>query len=416
MTLSPKMPKVNLYKLKKLILSAILIFLIFSAGYFVGSRGFNISLKGNSKVKIEREIPSRYKNVDFSLFWEVWDTLEASYYDQSKINKGSMVYGAIEGMVSAIGDPYTVFLPPEENKVVQEDLEGSFEGIGIQIGFKGTQLTVIAPLADTPAEKAGVEAGDFIIGIKDEKKKLDIGTSGLSLPDAVKAIRGPAGSVVTLALLREGETKPLVVDVVRGKITVPSVILSYKEKDGKNIAYVKLLKFAAETDGQWDRVVREILKSDADSIVLDLRNNPGGYLLGAVDIAGEFLKNNTLVVIEQGPDDHKNEFRTSSFPRLANYDLVILVNKGSASASEILAAALREQVGVKLIGETTFGKGTIQEPRQVDGSAGLHITTAKWLTPKSEWINEKGIKPDIEVKDDLNTKEDEQLQKSLDLL
>ena len=410
------MPKVNLYKLKKLISSIILVSVIFSAGYLIGNHSFKINLQGNSKVKIERNVPSRYKDVDFSLFWEVWDTLKESYYDQSKIDKGNMVYGAIEGMVSALGDPYTVFLPPEENKVVQEDLEGSFGGIGIQIGFKGTQLAVIAPLADTPAEKAGIEAGDFIIGIKDEKKDLDIGTSGLSLPDAVKAIRGPAGSVVTLALLREGETKPLIVDVVRGKITVPSVILSYKEKDGKKIAYVKLLKFAAETDGQWDKVVKEILKSDANSIVLDLRNNPGGYLLGAVDIAGEFLKNNTLVVMEQGPDGHKNEFRTSGFPRLANYNLVILVNKGSASASEILAAALREQMGVKLIGETTFGKGTIQEPRQVDGSAGLHITTAKWLTPKSEWINEKGIKPDIEVKDDLNTKEDEQLQKSLDLL
>ncbi|HJX45762.1 MAG TPA: S41 family peptidase [Patescibacteria group bacterium] len=408
------MPKVNIIRLRKIFISTILVVLIFSGGYYLGKQGYKASFTKLSEIKIERNVPLD-KNVDFNLFWKVWDVMVSDYFDKTKINPKEMVYGAIRGMVSAIGDPYTVFLPPEENKVVQEDLQGSFQGVGIQIGFRGTQLAVIAPLPKSPAEEAGVKPGDYIIGIKDENKKIDVSTSGMSLPDAVEIIRGSSGTKVTLTLLRDGSDKPIVVDIVRKDINVPSVILSFEGKE-KDIANVKLLKFAGETNGEWEKTVRDILKNKPKGIILDLRNNPGGYLQGAVDIAGEFLPNNTLVVYEAKSNGTKNEFRTDKFPRLANIPMVILVNKGSASASEILAGALRDQAKIKLVGDTTFGKGTIQEPRQVDGGAGLHITVAKWLTPKETWVNGQGLEPDVKLEDNSETKEDEQFDKAIEVL
>ncbi|OGM08679.1 hypothetical protein A2W13_03295 [Candidatus Woesebacteria bacterium RBG_16_36_11] len=408
------MPKVNIIRLRKILLSLVFIVVIFSGGYFLGNRNYRVSLTKLSDIKIERNVPLD-KNVDFGLFWKVWDTMVSSYYDKTKINPKEMVYGAIRGMVSAIGDPYTVFLPPEENKVVQEDLQGSFQGVGIQIGFRGTQLAVIAPLPKSPAEEAGVKPGDYIIGIKDENKKIDISTSGMSLPDAVETIRGTAGTKVTLTLLRDGTEKPIVVDIIRKDINVPSVVLTF-EGQNKDIADIRLLKFAGETNGEWETTVRDILKNKPKGIILDLRNNPGGYLQGAVDIAGEFLPNNTLVVYEAKSDGTKTEFRTDKFPRLANIPLVILVNKGSASASEILAGALRDQAKIKLVGDITFGKGTIQEPRQLDQGAGLHITVAKWLTPKETWVNGQGLEPDVKIEDNPDTQEDEQFAKALEVL
>jgi len=405
--------KVDTLSLRKLVLRVLAISLIFSLGYVLGTRGYKVSQPSFLEFKVDRSVPEN-KNVDFSLFWKVWDTLGASYYDKSKLNPSKMVEGAISGMVAAIGDPYTVYLPPEENKVVEEDLQGSFGGVGIQIGFKGKQLAVIAPLPDTPAEKAGVKAGDFILAIKDEKKKIDKTTGGMSLPEAVQIIRGPAGSEVTLTLLRDGQNEPIEVKLVRADIKVPSVILTFEGKN-KDIAYLKLLKFGGETENEWNNAVSKIISNNTKGIILDLRNNPGGYLQGAVDIASDFLKLGT-VVVSQEVNGKKDDFKTSRLPRLPKYPLVILVNEGSASASEILAGALRDQAEVKLVGKTTFGKGTIQEPKTINGGAGLHITIARWLTPKGEWVNEKGLKPDIEVDDKPDTTEDEQFNKALEVL
>jgi len=405
--------KVDTLSLRKLVLRVLAISLIFSLGYVLGSRGYKVSQPSFLEFKVDRSVPEN-KNVDFSLFWKVWDTLGVSYYDKSKLNPSKMVEGAISGMVAAIGDPYTVYLPPEENKVVEEDLQGSFGGVGIQIGFKGKQLAVIAPLPDTPAEKAGVKAGDFILAIKDEKKKIDKTTGGMSLPEAVQIIRGPAGSEVTLTLLRDGQNEPIEVKLVRADIKVPSVILTFEGRN-KDIAYLKLLKFGGETENEWNNAVSKIISNNTKGIILDLRNNPGGYLQGAVDIASDFLKLGT-VVVSQEVNGKKDDFKTSRLPRLPRYPLVILVNEGSASASEILAGALRDQAEVKLVGKTTFGKGTIQEPKTINGGAGLHITIARWLTPKGEWVNEKGLKPDIEVDDKPDTTEDEQFNKALEVL
>ena len=412
MNLNIQLPKISFSLARKIIFSVVILAGVFSAGYLVGFKGYQGSLAEFPKVTLTRELPLDKKDLDFSLFWRVWDTLSTSYYDKTKIQPSSMVYGAIEGMVSALGDPYTVFLPPEKNKVVQEDLKGSFDGIGIQIGFKGNQLAVIAPLPNSPAEKVGIKAGDFIVGIKDEVKGIERGTVGISLNDAVEAIRGKAGTKVTLTLLREGVNEPIVVDVVRENIDVASVTLSWVGDKG-NIAQIKLLKFGGETQGEWDKAVAEILKKqDLSGIVLDLRNNPGGYLEGAVDIASDFVKSGKTVVIEQR-GEQKTQYTVQKIGRFLSTPLVVLMNKGSASASEILSGALRDDNKTKLVGEVTFGKGTIQEPQELDSGAGLHITIAKWLTPSGFWVNEKGLTPDTLVEDNPDTPEDEQLQEAI---
>ena len=381
--------------------------------------GFKVtgaSIKKFPRVTISREIPPDKSDLDFSLFWRVWDTVSSRYFDKSKIIPANMIYGAIEGMVVAIGDPYTTFLPPSENKVVQEDLNGSFEGVGIQIGFKGKQLAVVAPLPNSPAEKAGVKPGDYIVGIKDEGKDIDRGTVGVSLSEAVQMIRGKAGTKVTLTLLRGDATEPIVVELVREKLDVPTLILAYVGEGG-SIAHIRLLKFGGETNGEWEKVVKEILKKkEVKAVILDLRSNPGGYLQGAVDIASEFLKAGSIVVTEEKYDGTKAEDKVERLGLLINIPLVVLVNEGSASASEILAGALRDDRKVQLIGEKTFGKGTIQEPVQLEGGSGLHITIARWLNPSGYWVNEKGLEPDIEVSDNPETSQDEQLEKAIEFL
>lgn len=410
------MAKVNLSTVRKIIASVFLAVALFSSGYFLGTSGFKAKVNKAKNIQIVRELPPDKHNIDFSLFWKVWDILEAQYFDKSKINRTEMIYGAIEGLVAALKDPYTVFLPPKENKVVQEDLSGSFEGIGIQIGFRGSQLAVIAPLPGSPAEKAGLKAGDFIIAIKDEAKGIDRGTVGMSLPEAVEAIRGKAGSKVTLLLTREGENTPLAKEVVRAKLNVPSVIVTL-EGDEKQIAHVKLLKFNGDTLKEWNKELGQVFaKENLSGMVLDLRNNPGGYMEGAVDIAAEFLPVGSLVILEERTAVAKKEYRTQRAGKLTKIPLVVLVNEGSASAAEILAGALRDLNRAKLVGEKTFGKGSIQEPLELEGGSGLHITVAKWLTPNGIWVNGEGLEPDVKIADDEKTVDDEQLQEALKFL
>lgn len=403
----------NFQLVRKVVLYSVLAGVIFTSGYFLGTRGFRLETGSFPKITINRTLPEDHRDVDFALFWRVWDTLDSSYYDKSKITPAKMVYGAISGMVASLGDPYTAFLPPEENKVIEEDLSGSFEGVGVQIGFKGKNLAVVAPLPGSPAEKSGIKAGDFIVGIADQAKKIETSTSGMNLNDAVKIIRGKAGTKISLLILRDGSNEPMKIEVTREKVDVPSVITEFIGTN-KDIAHIRLLKFGADTNKEWNDSVNKVIGNNpkVKGIILDLRNNPGGYLQGSVDIAGEFLKKDSVVVIEDKGEE-KTEFKTTRLGRLQDFKMVILVNGGSASASEILSGALSETKGYKLIGETTFGKGTIQEPLQLEKGAGLHITTAKWLTPKGNWVHEKGIEPNIKVEDNPQTTEDEQLQKAL---
>ncbi|MDP1760484.1 MAG: S41 family peptidase [Candidatus Woesebacteria bacterium] len=399
---------------RKVILCVIGVGVIFTSGYILGTNGFKLETASFPKIVISRETPQDRRDVDFSLFWRVWDTIDSSYYDKSKISPQKMVYGAISGMVASLGDPYTAFLPPEENKVIEEDLSGSFEGVGIQIGFKGKNLAVIAPLPGSPADEEGVKAGDLIIGIKDEEKKIDINTNGITLTDAVKIIRGKAGSKITLYLLRDEEDEPIKAEITRKNIDVPSIILSFND----SIAHIRLLKFGGDTNSEWQKAVKAVVsrRPIVSGIILDLRNNPGGYMQGAVDIANEFVKSGSVVVIEDRGGINKTKYKTDSFGAFGDYKLKILINGGSASASEILAGALREIKGVKLVGDTTFGKGTIQEPLQFEKGSGLHITVAKWLTPNGVWINEKGLEPDIKIEDNPETTVDEQFEEAVKIL
>ncbi len=360
-------------------------------------------------------MPAGKEKVDFSLFWKVWDTLESSYIDKSKISYKDMVYGAIQGMVSSLGDPYTVFLPPEQNKVVQEDLQGNFEGVGIQIGFKGKQLAVMATLPKTPAEEAGIKAGDFIIGIKDEKKGIDMGTSGISSAEAVQFIRGEAGSKVTLTLLRDEDPNPIVKEITRKDISVPSVILTFVG-EREDIAHIQLLKFAGETNGEWEKVVSSILKENPKGIILDLRSNPGGLLDKTVDISGWFLEKGQIVLKEQNKNLDESIYKADGPESFVNMPIVILINEGTASASEILTGALKDNRGITTIGETSFGKGLVQRVVSLDDGSSLKVTTAKWYTPNGTLIQDTGIKPDIEVElseEDYNNDRDPQLDRAL---
>ncbi len=406
--------KLSFNGVRKSILTLVVLLVVFSGGYWFGVKGYKAEVNKALNVKISRVTPPD-KNVDFSLFWQVWDTLSSKYYDKSKLVPSEMVYGAISGMVAALGDPYTMYLPPKENKVVDEDLSGSFEGVGIEIGYKQARLAVVSPLAGSPAEKAGVKPGDFIAHITDTKRNIDIGTSGISLPDAVQSIRGPAGTVVTLTLVRDGATAPIAVDLTRAKLSVPSVVLSFVGKD-ESLADIKINKFGAETPNEWTKAVDQVLaKKNIKGIILDLRNNPGGYLQAAVTLGSEFVPTGTVVVIQESGTGSRIEYKSEKSGRLQKLTVVVLINGGSASASEILAGALRDQRAAKLVGDKSFGKGTVQEPIEILGGSGLHVTTAKWLTPNGTWVHEKGLEPDVKIEVKAEDKEDMQLQGAIKL-
>ena len=400
-------------KLRRIAITLTLIVLAFGLGWQMGQK--RLYFRQSSEVVDFKKTLSQSPLLD-----QVLQSLHESYLEKEKLqDPKKLLYGAISGLVSSLGDPYTVFLPPEQNKEFQEDMAGSFGGVGIQLGYKEKQLTVIAPLEGTPADRAGIKAGDIIIHIKDEKKGIDQDTYNLSLPEAVNIIRGPKGSKVELTVRREGESEPIPIAVTRGEIKVPSVELETITREDKNIAHLKLIRFGDQTEKEWDEAVKKIAAQQKDpsfaGVILDLRNNPGGYLESAVEIASEFVSQGVIVQQESRNGQKKTLF-ASGRGRLFHTPLVVLVNGGSASASEIVAGALKQQREAKIVGETTFGKGTVQEPKSLLGGAGIHITVARWLLPDGESIHEKGIDPDIIVKNNPEEDKDLQLEKAVDLL
>jgi carboxyl-terminal processing protease len=401
--------------LKNLITAVLLLSIGGVIGYQVANRNV-ISTSGfNPKALVTRgEQPAQYKHVDFSQFWEVWEILDRTYLDQDKIDPQKQVYGAIQGMTNSLGDPYTIYLPPAQQKRSSEDLAGSFFGVGIQLGYKDQTLAVIAPIKGTPADKADVQAGDLILHLKDPTKDLDMDTNGMSLEEAVDKIRGPKKGVpITLTLAREGRDGTFEVSIPRDEIVVPSVELTFAEKDGKRAAVIHLSRFGGGTDQQWNEVVDQIVKEPGLSgVILDMRNNPGGYLDGAINIASEFIKDG-LVVSQQGRDRTQN-YTVNRRGRLTDIPVEVLINRGSASASEIVAGALRDRRNAKLIGEQSFGKGTVQDAMELANGAGLHVTVGRWLLPSGDWIHEKGISASIEATDDPNTPNDEVIDKALE--
>ncbi|OGN13696.1 MAG: hypothetical protein A3J47_02360 [Candidatus Yanofskybacteria bacterium RIFCSPHIGHO2_02_FULL_43_22] len=406
---------------KKLFISLLLIILIvgFAGGIFFERSS---KLETNSiKILINKDL-GQPDHVDFSLFWDNWNSLHNKYVDQSKLDTKKLLYGAIQGMVNSIGDPYTVFFEPPESKKFQEEISGSFGGIGIEIGKRDDILTVIAPIKDTPAYRAGLKAGDKILRIDDKP------TADLSIEEAVNLIRGKRGTTVVLAISSNGaDTKE--VEIVRDTIKIPSIEWQMLESGDKKIAYLQLFTFNQNIDSEFEKAAQEILKSEAERLIIDFRNNPGGLLDSAINIAGWFLDKDQIVTVEAFRDDSRNEFKSKGNGSLKIYPTVILINGGSASASEIVAGALHDNRGVRLIGEKTFGKGSVQELEKFKDGSSLKVTIAKWLTPNGISISDTGIEPDVKVelpKNEIEKGEfefelgtpgkDPQLDKALDLL
>lgn len=405
-------------------------------GYVIGVTKINIDVR-NFKPNIEvssKEPPPSQMNADFSQFWQVLDKIEASYYDKKAIDPQKIINGAISGMVESLDDPYTVYLPPTQNDEFKSGLAGKFEGIGAELGLKNKQIIIVAPLDGSPAKKSGIKPGDAIVKVDGQV------TFGWSLAQAVDKIRGPKGTTVKLSIGR-GEGEELKdIDIVRDTITVKSLTTYTKQvkdiesvgKEAKStkiaddkIIYIRLSQFGDSTNSEWlklanDASVRLKTEKDIKGIVFDLRNNPGGYLNDAVYIISEFVKSGNAVLQEDKNGDRAS-FPVSGKGLLYDVPLVVLINKGSASASEIVAGALRDHDRATLVGETSFGKGTIQQAEDFGGGAGLHVTIAKWLTPDGTWVgngkNGAGLKPDVEVKvDEKNPERDAQLEKAIEEL
>ncbi len=395
-------------------------FLIVSFGLLVFAGGYQTAKMQGGKVDnaiVKKFVGSPTDGAvtaaDFSKFWEVWKRLENSYVDPSKLDYANMTWGAMKGLSQSLDDPYTQYLPPKENKQASEDLNGAFYGVGIELGYKESTLAVVSPIANSPAQKAGVKAGDLILHIKDEKKQVDIDTRDMSLPTAVTHIRGEKGTPVILTLYREGGAKSFDVTIVRDEIVVPSVELKFIEKDGKKIAHLELHKFGGRTDKEWTAKIAEIVAAKPAGVVLDLRNNPGGYLDGAVFVSSEFLT--TGVVVKQEGRKNTETYSVDRKGSLTSIPLVVLVNKGSASASEITAGALQDNKRAQIIGDQSFGKGTVQEVQDLADGSSLHVTVAKWVLPSGRWIGKEGITPDVKIEDNFETKDiDEQLDKAVE--
>ncbi len=354
--------------------------------------------------------PDSEPKIDFSIFWEVWDQLREKHPGFEDIDKQTLVYGAVKGLTNALGDPNTVFFTPSESKRFGEDISGSFSGIGIEISIRDDQLVVVAPLAKSPAEKAGLQAGDIILAIDGDS------TKGITIDEAVDKIRGVKGSTVELTIRRAEESEVRTFPIVRQEIQVPSVE-ARKLEDG--ILYLRIHNFSANTPLMF---YTELLKNAFDptrGVVLDLRNNPGGFLDIGIEATGWFIGNDKLVVTEQFSSGEENPFYSRGSGPLKELPLVILVNEGSASAAEIMAGAIRHHRGTKLIGTPTFGKGTVQQFDQLSDSSSIKVTVANWLLPNGDLIEGAGLQPDITVEqpeDDIINGSDTQLQKAVEVL
>lgn len=356
--------------------------------------------------------------VDFGLFWQVWDKLHEQFVDADMLDAQKLVYGAISGMVDAAGDPYTVFMEPAVSKEFQEEVSGAFSGVGMEIGKRDGLITVIAPIKDSPALQAGIRTGDIILKIDGES------TDGWTVEQAVSRIRGKKGTVVNLTVGREGEGKPLEFSITRDTIRIPAVEFKMLP-DGT--AYVAVLSFNGNVEEEFAAAVRDLTAAGAVRVVVDLRGNPGGFLNASVNISAYFLEPNSLVVQEKFSDGTIEELRTSNNARLAKLPVIVLINGGSASASEIVAGALHDNRAIRLVGEQTFGKGSVQTFENFYNGSSLKVTTAKWLTPNGVSISDTGIAPTDEVVMDPDAAEekgwelgtpgkDPQLDKALEIL
>ncbi len=367
---------------------------IFSLGYYSGKS----SQSEDDKIaSILNKSTGVGEGIDFASFWKAWEVINQKYVSTSatsteKVDDQTRVYGAIEGMVKSLGDPYTIFFPPVESKSFADEISGNFEGVGMEVGMKDDVLTVIAPLKNTPAYRAGIKSGDKIVKIDETV------TNGLNTSEAIKIIKGPKGTKVKFTMVREGEKEPLIIEVIRDIIDIPTI--DTETKNG--VFIIHLYNFSAISSNSFRNALREFVESGNDKLILDLRGNPGGYLEAAVDMASWFLPAGKVIVKE----DFKNEqdaqiFRSKGYNIFnENLKMAVLIDGGSASASEILAGALHEHGVATLIGTQSFGKGSVQELVPITSDTSLKVTIARWLTPNGNSISHGGLTPDTVVKFD----------------
>ncbi len=389
--------------------SIIIAIIIFGVGFYFGKTQ-QVEPIPSDTIIINKEL-GQPDTVDFSLFWQVLKRIEKKYTDKGSIDYKEILYGAISGMTESLGDPYTVFMKPEKTESFRENVEtgGSFEGVGMEIGIKGGILTVVAPLEGTPAMQAGVKAGDKILKID------DVLTSDLFLEEAVHLIRGEKETEVVLTISRKSFKEPKEISIIRGTIQIPII----KWELLNSIAYIKIYQFTGNLPDKFEHIASEMLNAKVEKIILDLRNNPGGYLETSVEIASWFIPKGEIVAIEDHGEEDQKKYRSKGYKEFQDFPVVVLINQGSASASEILAGALRDIKEIKLIGEKSFGKGSIQSLEEFGNGSSLKITVAKWLTPLGISISDEGLTPDIEIElteEDYDNDRDPQLGKALEVL
>ena len=337
------------------------------------------------------------KKVDMSLFWQVWDTLDKNYVEKDKVEDIDKVYGAIKGLVQSYNDPATVFLTPEETKEFNDLNSGKyFEGIGAELGYSDGSVIIVAPIDGSPAKEAGIRPGDLILAVDDYEVK-----SGDNIYDIVAKIRGESGTKVSLKVLHKGELEPVVLEITRGEITVPSMTLKYVG-DGNDVAYIDIARFTesslSEWESKWDSVAQDVQRSGVDKVLIDLRGNPGGYFDAAVYAADDFLDTGKIISKQEDGNGNVQTFEAKSGGKLLGKKVVIIVDEGSASASEIFTGALQQNKVATVVGTKTFGKGTAQTVIDLADGSSVHVTILKWLLPDGTWLNEENpITPDVEV-------------------
>jgi carboxyl-terminal processing protease len=360
-------------------------------------------------VVVDRE--SNPKKVGFNLYWQVWDMVKSKYLYEDEINEKDLFYGSIEGIVDSLDDPYSKFFKPVEAKSFTDSLQGSFEGIGAQIGIRNDILTIIAPIEGMPAEKAGIMAGDMIVKID------DLETTGLSIEEAVSKIKGPRGTNVVLTIAREGAQDFQEITITRDKIEINSVKWEkLSDKTTQDIYMIRVSSFSEDTMAELDKAIEDMTKQNVDGIILDLRNNPGGFLGQAIQMLGLWLDNKVAVIESYRGGQQKKDW-TNENAILGDIPTVVLINRGSASASEIVAGALQDHGRATVIGEKSFGKGSVQTFDVLPDGSALKVTVAEWLTPKGRQINKKGVEPDLVIKrtiEDFENEVDPQLDKAIE--
>lgn len=384
--------------------------LVFGAGYYTGS-----SEQLNRQAgfdSFEKSIVDPEGKLDLRRYWSVWEKVQDGYVDAEHIDEEAAVYGSIKGLVNSLGDKYSAFMTPDETALFQSSLNSELEGIGAELSEQEGQLVVVSPIKNSPAERAGIKPGDFIVAID------GVDATDYTFFDAIKNIRGEKGTEVKLTIVRAIDENsygdPFDVTIVRDEILLDSVVTEVL--DG-NIYHISVNQFSDDTVSEFFKAAQDALLGGAEGLIVDLRYNGGGYLEAAVDIFGEFVpEDQTAVIVESGATKEREMYKTSGSGRLSEIPLVVLVNEGSASASEILAGAIQDFGIGTVVGTQTFGKGTVQQIDILPDGSALRLTIAKWFTPNDRTIEDVGIAPDVVVEQTEDLEEDAQLDKAISIL